>query len=78
MPASSRRRSIIFFLTLGVCLIALAVTLNVTWAVLHWRQVVPLVLGIILFLAIIGGLALNTIFLVKRSEERRVGKECRL
>ena len=34
---SGRRRSVIFFTVLGVCLVALAVTLNVSWVVLNWR-----------------------------------------
>ncbi|HSE97539.1 MAG TPA: sensor histidine kinase, partial [Blastocatellia bacterium] len=65
MRVSSRRKSIAFFITLGVCLVALAVTLNVGWVLLHWRQVALLTLGIIFFIAIISGLVLNTIFLVR-------------
>ena len=34
-----RRRSIIFFTVLGICLVAIAVTLNVGWIVLNWRRV---------------------------------------
>ena len=34
---SGRRRSVIFFTVLGICLVALAVTLNVSWIVLNWR-----------------------------------------
>ena len=62
-----------FFITLGVILVLLAVGLNVGWIVLNWRRVVPLVLGIIFFVAIIAGLVLNTIFLVReirRSEQQ--------
>ena len=65
MQVPSRKSSIIFFIALGACLVALAVALNVGWAVLHWRQVAILVLGIIFFFAIIAGLILNTIFLVR-------------
>jgi signal transduction histidine kinase len=65
MRVSSRRKSIAFFITLGVCLVALAVILNVGWVLLHWRQVALLTLGIIFFIAIISGLVLNTIFLVR-------------
>ena len=43
----------------------LAVALNVGWILLNWRQVALLVLGIIFFVAIIAGLVLNTIFLVR-------------
>ena len=34
---SGRRRSVIFFTVLGICLVAVAVTLNVSWIVLNWR-----------------------------------------
>ncbi len=56
---------IAFFISLGALLVLLAVGLNVGWIVLNWRRVVPLVLGIIFFGAIIAGLVLNTIFLVR-------------
>jgi two-component system sensor histidine kinase SenX3 len=62
---SGRRRSIIFFSVLGVCLVALAVTLNISWVILNWRLSVLTVLGIIFFPLIIAGMVLNTIFLVR-------------
>ena len=62
---SGRRRSVIFFTVLGICLVALAVTLNVSWVVLNWRQGVLALLGFIFFLLIIAGMVLNTIFLVR-------------
>jgi signal transduction histidine kinase len=62
---SGRRRSVIFFTVLGICLVALAVTLNVIWTVVNWRQGVLAILGIIFFLVIIAGMVLNTIFLVR-------------
>jgi signal transduction histidine kinase len=62
---TGRRRSVIFFIVLGVCLVALAVTLNVSWLVLNWREGVLAVLGVIFFLVIIAGVVLNTIFLVR-------------
>jgi two-component system sensor histidine kinase SenX3 len=65
MQVPSRKSSIIFFIALGACLVALALALNVGWAVMHWRQVAILVLGIIFFIAIIAGLILNTTFLVR-------------
>src|SRR5687767_1468675 len=115
MPVSGRRKSVIFFITLGACLVSLAIALYVGWILLNWRQVALLILGIIFFSLIIFGVVLNTIFLVReirrneqhdafinavthelktplasirlyletlktrkvRSEERRVGKECR-
>ena len=62
---SGRRRSVIFFTVLGVCLVALAVTLNISWVVLNWHRAVLVVLGIVLFIPIIAGMVLNTIFLVR-------------
>lgn len=62
---TGRRRSVIFFTVLGICLVAIAVALNVIWTVVNWRQGVLAVLGIIFFLMIIGGMVLNTIFLVR-------------
>jgi signal transduction histidine kinase len=72
MRITSRAKAIAFFITLGACLVALAITLNVTWILFHWRQVVPLVLGIVFFGVIIAGMVVNTIFLVReirRSEQ---------
>jgi signal transduction histidine kinase len=73
MRITSRTKAIAFFITLGACLVALAVFLNITWILFHWRQVVPLVLGIIFFGVIIAGLVVNTIFIVReiRRNERQ-------
>jgi two-component system sensor histidine kinase SenX3 len=65
MDVSGHRKSIIFFITLGSCLVALAVALNVGWTLLTWRSVTLLILGVLFFLVIIAGLVLNTIFLVR-------------
>ena len=65
MRIISRRKAIYFAITLGVCLIAAAVALNVSWVILYWREGLKLFFGAILFLVIIAGLALNTIFLVR-------------
>jgi two-component system, OmpR family, sensor histidine kinase SenX3 len=62
---SGRRRSVIFFTVLGICLVALAVTLNISWIVLNWRRGVLAVLGVVFFMLIIAGMVLNTIFLVR-------------
>jgi two-component system, OmpR family, sensor histidine kinase SenX3 len=62
---SGRRRSAIFFSVLGVCVTVAAVTLNISWLVLNWKEGVLAVLGVIFFLVIIGGVVLNTIFLVR-------------
>ena len=62
---SGRRRSVIFFTVFGICLVAIAVALNVSWIVLNWRMGVLAILGVILFCLIIAGMVLNTIFLVR-------------
>jgi signal transduction histidine kinase len=65
MRIGGRRKSVVFFLTFGVCLVLLALALNVGWILLNWRQVALLVFGIIFFAVIITGLVLNTTFLVR-------------
>lgn len=65
MKITRRTGAIAFFITLGACLVALAMALNVGWILLNWREIVPLVLGIIFFSLLIAGLVLNTIFLVR-------------
>jgi len=65
MRLTRRAKKIAFFVTLAAFLIGLAVALNVTWIVLNWREVVPLVLGIIFFTLIIAGLVVYTVFLVR-------------
>jgi len=62
---TGRRRSVIFFTVLGVCLVALTLTLNVSWIVLNWERAALVVLGVVFFLVIIAGMVLNTIFLVR-------------
>src|SRR5215813_12556439 len=65
MRLRSRQRAIAFFIAFGACLVALAIALNVSWIILNWRQVAQLVFGVIFFIAIIVGIVLNTIFLVR-------------
>lgn len=65
MQSNTRRKSIVFFTSLGACLVALAIALNVGWVLLNWREVALLVFGAIFFIAIIAGMVLNTIFLVR-------------
>src|SRR5271167_1948399 len=60
-----RRRTIALFISLGVCMVAVAVTLQFGWIILNWRRLVPLVLGIPFFALLIAGVILNTIFLVR-------------
>jgi two-component system, OmpR family, sensor histidine kinase SenX3 len=65
MRFTRRAKKIAFFVTLAAFLVGLAVALNVTWIVLNWREVVPLVLGVIFFTLIIAGLVVYTVFLVR-------------
>jgi len=65
MRITSRAKTISFFITLGSCLVGVAVYLNISWIVHTWRNVVTLVLGVIFFSLIIAGLVLYTIFLVR-------------
>jgi signal transduction histidine kinase len=62
---SGRQRKAIFFTVFGICLVAAAVTLNVSWLVLNWREGLLVVVGSIFFLVIIAGMVINTIFLVR-------------
>ena len=65
MRITSRRGTIVFFLCLGIGLVALAVALNVGWIILNWREGVLLFFGIVFFALIIAGMVVNTIFLVR-------------
>jgi len=65
MRITSRKKTVAFAITLGVLVAAVALVLNVSWIVLNWREVVPLILGVIFFGFIIAGVILNTIFLVR-------------
>lgn len=72
MPISSRRRAVAFFVALGICLVLLAVGLNVGWIILNWREGVLLFLGVIFFAVLIAGMIVNTSFLVheiRRNEQ---------
>src|SRR5687767_13048752 len=62
---SGRKRKAITFTVLGACLVAAAVTLNVSWLVLNWREGMLIIFGSIFFLVIISLGVINTIFLVR-------------
>jgi two-component system sensor histidine kinase SenX3 len=62
---TGRRKSIAFFIALGVCLISVILVLYIGWILLNWRTGLLLVLGVLLVLMIICGILLNTIFLVR-------------
>ncbi len=65
MRISSRRKAIAFFLSFGVILAAVAFAVGSGWIILNWREGVKVFLGVIFFGAIVTGLVLNTIFLVR-------------
>lgn len=65
MRITSRYKTIAFAITLGILMAGTAMVLNISWIILNWREVVPLILGIIFFFFIIAGVILNTIFLVR-------------
>ncbi|MDQ1693163.1 MAG: hypothetical protein QOH85_698 [Acidobacteriaceae bacterium] len=65
MRITRRGRAMFFFIALGVCLVGVALTLNVGWIILNWRRLAPMVIGIPFFGLLIAGLILNTIFLVR-------------
>ena len=62
---SGRKWKAVTFTVLGICLVAAAVTLNVSWLVLNWREGMLIVFGSIFFLVIISLGVINTIFLVR-------------
>jgi two-component system, OmpR family, sensor histidine kinase SenX3 len=65
MTSGGRRKSVAFFIVLGVCLTAGALALNIGWVIVNWRAAGMLILGLIAFPLIITGVVLNTIFLVR-------------
>ena len=72
MNITRRRGAIAFFITLGVLLVGLAITQS-AWILLNERTLAFAILGIILFMALIAGVVLNTVFLVReiRRNERQ-------
>jgi two-component system, OmpR family, sensor histidine kinase SenX3 len=73
MNITRRRGAIAFFITLGVLLTGLTITLNIAWIVQSKSHVVVLVVGIIFFAALVAGVVLNTVFLIReiRRNERQ-------
>jgi two-component system, OmpR family, sensor histidine kinase SenX3 len=65
MRITSRRKTIAFFLTLGVGLAGLALAVGSGYIILNWQEGVKVALGIVFFCAIAAGIILNTIFLVR-------------
>jgi two-component system, OmpR family, sensor histidine kinase SenX3 len=73
MNLTRRRGAKALFITLGVFLTALAVTLNITWIHNNGRRLALDIVGVLLFGILIAGVVLNTVFLVReiRRNERQ-------
>ena len=65
MVVAGRRRSIAFFIALGVGLISVILLLYIGSVSFNWKNGILLFLGILLLIMIITGVVLNTIFLVR-------------
>src|SRR5947208_1702409 len=65
MVVGGRRKSVAFFIALGIGLISVILVLYVGWVLLNWRQGILLFLGICLLALTISGIVLNTTFLVR-------------
>src|SRR5581483_10049957 len=61
----ARRRSVVFFIALGIGLISVILLLYIGWVLLNWRTGILLFLGTLLLAMIIFGVVLNTTFLVR-------------
>ena len=61
----TRQRSIVLVALLGAGLIAVAVTLNINFIVVNWRTGLLLLLGVGSLIVLVGGLVLNTAFLIR-------------
>src|SRR5580693_9352715 len=65
MVSAGRRKSIAFFIALGIGLIVVTLLLYVGWVLLNWHHGILVFLGVVLASVIISGVVLNTIFLVR-------------
>src|ERR1700690_808039 len=65
MVIAGRRKSIAFFIAMGAGLISVILLLYIGWVLLNWRTGILLFFGTLLLAAIIAGVVLNTIFLVR-------------
>src|SRR3981081_871501 len=65
MVLAGRKKSIAFFIALGVGMISVILLLYIGWVLLNWRQGILLFLGVLLLAMIISGVVLNTTFLVR-------------
>src|SRR5437868_2617704 len=65
MVLAGRQKSIAFFIALGAGLISVILLFYIGWVLFNWRTGILLFFGVLLVLMIIGGVVLNTIFLVR-------------
>ena len=65
MVGTARKRVTALYIALGAGVISVAILLYVGWVLLNWRTGILLFLGVLLLLAIIAGVVLNTLFLVR-------------
>jgi hypothetical protein len=65
MNLTRRRGAIATFITLGVLLTGLAIFLSIPWIMANKEHVALMVLGVVFFAALVAGVVLNTIFLVR-------------
>ncbi len=61
----TRKRSVVLVSLLGAALIAVAVALNISFILVNWRRGLLLLVGVLSFAVLIGGLALITAFLIR-------------
>jgi len=65
MVVAGRRKSVAFFIALGAGLISVILLLYVGWVLLGWHHGILLFLGVLLSMFLIGGVVLNTVYLVR-------------
>ena len=65
MVVAGRQKSIAFFIALGVGIISFVLLLYIGWVLLNWHRGILVFFGVLLLTTVIGGVVLNTIFLVR-------------
>ncbi len=65
MIAGGRRKSIAFFIALGIGLVLFILLLYIGWVLLNWHTGILVFFGILVLSVVIAGIALNTTFLVR-------------
>ena len=65
MVVGGRRKSIAFFIGLGIGLVLFILLLYIGWVLLNWHTGILVFFGIVVLSVVIAGIALNTTFLVR-------------